>query len=90
MESQQQQQKNDVGALLKAGKAAVAAGDRAAAAQQLHEATKVRLLLSAIAPSATAKTWLLSSDNAKAFVRVLENVENGPLLSYNTDRCLRM
>lgn len=32
-----------VGALLTAGKAAVAAGDRSAAAQQLHEATKVRL-----------------------------------------------
>lgn len=32
-----------MGALLTAGKAAVAAGDRSAAAQQLHEATKVRL-----------------------------------------------
>lgn len=30
-----------VGALLKASKAAAAAGDRTAAAQQLHEATKV-------------------------------------------------
>lgn len=39
MESQQ-----TVGALLKAGKAAVAAGDRTTASQQLHEATKVGLV----------------------------------------------
>lgn len=40
-----------VGALLAAGKAAAAAGDRTAASQQLREATKVRFFLFPVGPA---------------------------------------